>query len=272
MGWLPIDPRLDPKTGAFAAFSGMPNGKDLKPAPYNKDRLSSYYGREDFVSMSAAVSLGVTPAATVGAEYGSWVFTYDAMMFAETSASPPNGGLIYATRWGAGFRMTLQVWNLTANVNLSLAALAASADLGVVKSSYEITGYGFVSPSILNTLPGPGRFDRTNYQRILDAGTAIQKYMLQHAQDPNISPVPFQVLMAAPDLGAPLSETQSAVFAMRSIAKRRALSKTLSSDNASRFDSSVIRSTYASVVKDAGGAPSTSEADYANAWTKFERN
>jgi hypothetical protein len=271
MGFLPIDPRLDPTTGAFAALAGMPNAAQLKPAAYSGEPLDTFWGKEDFQTMSVAAKLGVTPSVDIASAYNSWLFTYDAMAYAETKANPPNGGLIFATRWGAGFRMTLRVWDFDAKAGVSLGIVAASAELGIVNASFEIAGFGFSNPDVLNLLPGPGRFDRKNYQRILDAGNAIQKYLKDHAADPSIKAVPFQVLMATPASGELDAAAHSVVFAMRAIADDQSLAEALESENASRFDRAVVKAVYAKHATGPLHSPTDDEESFAEAWLKFEK-
>lgn len=142
---------------------------------------------------------------------------------------------------------------------------------GVVNASYDIVGYGFSNPEVLGKLPGPGRFDRTTMNSVLEAANDLQTYLRDHAGDASITPVPFQVLMSTAQLDSPIDSVQATIFAMRQIAAGRTLDGALKSANAPHVDATAVRSIYAKMVKDPVGKPSAGEVAYADAWLKYKR-
>ena len=78
--------------------------------------------------------------------------------------------------------------------------------------------------------------------------------------------------MGTPELDSPIASSQATVLAMRQIAKGRGVEEAVASAKASHLDSGVIRSTYASFVKDAHGKPTGTEREHADAWLNFKRS
>jgi hypothetical protein len=271
--WYPISPRLT-KEGAFEAFADLPNGKDMKPVPLapNQRQFADFKVHFTSVKMETASRLGIASMVSLTSSANTLMMTYDAMRYTETSAEAPVGGAIYGTRWGAGFRVMITLWDLQAKLDAQPGIIASGVELGLVNASFEIIGFGFSNGDIFKDLPGPGRFDRNNYNRIAKAADTINGYLQKSAD--TLKPQPLQVFMSPPRVQSPLASSQAALFAARQIkAGKTCTAALLVNKVKSRFNEDAIRAVYKQLLSnDAETAlPSSEDKDRASDWLKFEQ-
>jgi hypothetical protein len=271
--WFPISPRLT-KEGAFEAFSDLANGKEMMPVPLapGQRQFSDFKVHFTSVRLDTASRLGIASMVTLGSAANTMVMTYDAMRYTETSADTPLGGSIYGTRWGAGFRVVITLWDLQAKLDLQPGVISAGVELGLVNASFEIVGFGIANGDIFKDLPGPGRFDRDNYSRLTQAADKINGYLQKNAD--SLRPLPLQVFMSAPKLQSPLSSSQAALYAARQLsAGKTCVAALLANKVKSRFNEDSIRTVYKALMSDFAEdkLPSSQDKDRAKDWLKFEQ-
>lgn len=269
--WQSISPTLTPD-GAFAALADLPHAAELKPAPLaaNQKHFENAQAFLCFAQMSTAMQLGVAGMVDLATAYKSWTLTYDAVLFTETQASPPLGGLVFGTRWGAGFRLNIHMWDVTSKLDLSLPWVAAGVELGLLRTSFEIEGIGFSDRNLFKLLPGPGRFDFDAYKRVLDATEAIKAYLGSNTD--NLTPLPLQVLIGAPQLPSPIANARAILYAAKMIERHVPFSEAWSAASGGGIEKEVLRSTYKQFVKDftPDKAPTESDAGRAERWLDFK--
>jgi hypothetical protein len=256
--WYPISPRLT-KEGAFEAFADLPNGKDMKPVPLapNQRQFADFKVHFTSVRMETASRLGIASIVNLTSSANTLMMTYDAMRYTETSA---------------GFRVMITIWDLQAKLDAQPGIIASGVELGLVNASFEIIGFGFSNGDIFKDLPGPGRFDRSNYNRIAKAADTINGYLQKSAD--TLKPQPLQVFMSPPRVQSPLASSQAALFAAQQIkAGKTCTAALLVNKVKSRFNEDAIRAVYQQLMSgDAEGAlPSSEDKDRAKDWLKFEQ-
>jgi hypothetical protein len=200
------------------------------------------------------------------------MMTYDAMRYTETSAEAPLGGSIYGTRWGAGFRVMITIWDLQAKLEVQPGTISSGVELGLVNASFEIIGFGFSDGDIFKDLPGPGRFDRNNYSRLSKAADTINGYLQKNAD--SLKPQPLQVFMSPPRTESPLANSQAALFAARQIkAGKTCTAALLVNKVRSRLNEDAIRAVYKSLMTadPETALPTSQDKDRAKDWLKFEQ-
>jgi hypothetical protein len=271
--WYPISPRLT-KEGAFEAFSDLENGKEMKPVPLaaNQRQFSDFKVHFTSVRLDTASRLGIASIVDITSSSNTLVMTYDAMRYTETSAETPLGGMIYGTRWGAGFRVMVTIWDLESKLEVQPGIIAAGVELGMVNASFEIVGFGIANGDIFKDLPGPGRFDRNNYSRLSKAADTINGYLQKNVD--SLRPQPLQVFMSAPRVQSPLASSQAALYAARQLAAGKTCVLALLANRVkSRFNEDAIRNIYKALMGDFAEdrLPTSQDRDRARDWLKFEQ-
>ncbi len=271
--WYPISPRLT-KEGAFEAFSDLENSKDMKPVPLAPDQKPFADFKVHFTSvrLDTASRLGIANMVNLSHAANTLVMTYDAMRYTETSAETPLGGSIYGTRWGAGFRVMITIWELQSKLEVQPGIISAAVELGLVNASFEIVGFGFSNGDIFKELPGPGRFDRQNYNRITQAADKISGYLAKNSD--SLRPQPLQVFMSAPHIRSPLSSPQAALYAARQLAAGKTCTVALLANRVkARLNEDAIRATFQALMSDYAEdkLPTSQDKDRAKDWLKFEQ-
>jgi hypothetical protein len=241
LAWYPIDPTLN-EQGAFSAFVYEENSSEIKPVPLQTGEkpFSQFRVLQDSYNIQTAASLGFG-VGSISGDYNSFVLSYEAMIFSEKIVEVPIGGKIYGTRWGAGLRVILKVSELKSSVNLNFGAMAANAELGLAKVSYEINGIGINKPDILAVLPDPGNFNYQNYQKILDAAGKVKKYMAENSTE--LVARPFQIFIRDDQNKDIFTDSRAILFGMRNIVSRNTL-QTAIEDSQNRHNISTIKAVY----------------------------
>ncbi|WP_194976384.1 hypothetical protein [Aquiflexum lacus] len=241
LAWFPIDPTLNEK-GAFSAFTFEENSSEIKPVPLNtgENPFSQFRVLQDSYNIQTAASLGFG-VGSINGDYNSFVLSYEAMIFSEKMVEIPIGGKIYGTRWGAGLRVILKVSEIKSSLNLNFGAMAANAELGLAKVSYEINGIGINKPDILAVLPGPSNFNYQNYQKILDASETVKEYMSSNSQE--LVAKPFQIFIRDDQSKDIFTDSRAILYGMRSIVSRNTL-KTAIQNSQNKYNISTIKAVY----------------------------
>ncbi|ESU28680.1 hypothetical protein FLJC2902T_12710 [Flavobacterium limnosediminis JC2902] len=252
--WFPINPLLK-ENGAFYSLSFEKEADLLKPVALT-DADSPFSQAEVFqrsLNLQTAADLGVV-VGNANANFKSFCFSYEAMMFTDKIVSNPIGGKIYGTRWGAGLRVILNVTDLKTSADFKFGALAASAELGLAKVEYRINTIGFNNPAIFKLLPGPGEFNFDTYTKILDAADKVKKYMSENPD--KLTPQPFQVYMSTEVNNDAYVTSRSVIFAARCVSNRDTLAEAFSKSNG-KYNADLIRGFYAKIgIVDENSKPS----------------
>jgi len=193
--FYPINPTLT-KDGLFAALAHLPHAERYRPWPdtvTGQSRFNQKKGREDTEDISILASLDVVGILDARASYSTQVLYRDVMAYHEPLGPGPTDSLIRGIRWGAGFRLTLVVSAIEAELALDTHLVAVASELGLASSSFEIKAYGLVDPSVLKKVPTAGRFDTDAYAALQQAEQDIRVYMDQHIDD--LQAVPFDILL-----------------------------------------------------------------------------
>lgn len=219
--WIPVSPDLD-SDGSFAALRRLPNASSLTPVPLDPadDPFGTFYADGTHLDFGVAAQLGLTGIANASTSFKSKTITYDAAMYANSPIqNPPQGGLIFATRWGAGLRTHIYVTDFAAKIDVNLANVAAAASVGLVSASYRVEAFGINDRKVLKAMPPPGRFDEGSYKLILGFVDSVLRQNLIPKE--KLVAVPFMIAVDNPAVtfGAPLDRARTALFAMRRIAR-----------------------------------------------------
>ena len=223
--WTPISPALD-ENGAFACLTHLPDADTYKPVPESEavgERFGQGRGIEDDTSVSTMAKLGLAGVANVYSEFSSRAVYRDVARWHEAELPLGETGPIMNTRWGAGFRLTLTVTEVSAGVNTSLPWIAAAVELGLANASYELRTFGFSDPSLFKNMPVSGRFDQETLDRLRDAEEQVRAYLANETDA--LTALPFQVLMDTDLLPAddPLDDARAALLAARAVSDGRSL-------------------------------------------------
>jgi hypothetical protein len=248
--WYAIDPQRTDK-GSFTAFAHRPNADDLRPVNLDPDdqEFQVIDVLETFLGWNQATELGVGPFGGFQSTASSVVLTYDLMAYTEKTIAQPIAGEIYGTRWGAGVRLAVAVGEAKADADLSIGMVAAKTELGMARSSFRLTVYGVNDLELLKLVPGPGAFDIKSYTQILDATTAIKNYMGDPSKRTSLHSQPIQVCMLRKQQSTLMDDAQSAVFALRRIARGKTLKQARDESLTKGFSADVIAVTYEHILK-----------------------
>lgn len=268
--WVPICPTLD-KDGAFSALAHLPDAATLKPLAAPNDEFQMWWERGDHFSASVAVTLGIAGVVDIASRYSSVVIAYDVALFSETPLGTPPNGFIYGTRWGAGLRTRVTVFNFDVKSDFKLGTIAAAASLGLCEASFHVEGMGISSPEILSYLPGPGRFDEHSHSEIMKAIDKVRKEVL--APKKGLTAVPLMILVpSAAFVSNPIVRAQSFLYGVRGVAYGKSLNFSLEEAGVS-YDPIAIRTVYARYCPKAGDdeTPGKDSSDQAKDWLKHCR-
>jgi hypothetical protein len=267
--WIPINPNLDPG-GAFAALAHLPGGGALKPMPLDagQDAFGTWWEQSSTLSVSAASRLGISSLVDSSSSMKSQTLTYDVALYGEVIAPVPIGGLIYGTRWGAGIRTRITVFDAESKTNMKLSSVAASTSLGLCNATYQVEGLGITSPSLLGLLPGPGRFDANGHAQLTAAIRAVVDNILKPKQ--SLTAVPFMIFVSnAAFFANPIERARSFLHGVRSIAWQSDLKGAL--DKAERIlDPIAIRTAYEHLAPGTADTahPPANSIEQAKAWMR----
>lgn len=244
LSWFPINPTLT-ETGSFSAFSYEENGTELKPVSLGDGdtQFTSTDVFQNSYSKEAASNLGIGGNSLEG-DYNSRIFSYELMTFSEKTTQSPIGGKIYGTRWGAGVRLFISISELKSSVSFKFGAIAASAELGLLKAEYRINIIGIKNPAIIKLLPTVGDFDFQTYKKIQDGVDAIKIFMADNPT--SLLSVPFQVFISDEINKDIFLDSRAIIFAMRNIVQGNSLDVTIKNAN-NKYNISAIKSSYAKV-------------------------
>ena len=265
MEFYSINPTLTAE-GSFLALANKEQAEELKPVALDagENPFTGFKVFQRSLNSSVASTLGFSGLFSASADMNSRAVIYEAFLFTDKYAQQPLGGLIFATRWGAGLRLVLKVTDIKGAGSLGIGAVAAKVELGQAAAQFEIEGIGISDPKILGALPGPGDFDYTNYQKILSATDKVKSFMAKNQED--LTPRPFQVGLVQPPERDLIERSRSVVYAVRRIAKRVTMSEALDTAIGSEFDANTIRSVYEYFDVEANSKPSYDERDKARDW------
>jgi len=243
--FVPIDPTLDDQ-GAFLALSFMPHPARMKPVPLGQGEsaFSGFRVMQNSLGASLAARLGVASIFSGSLEADSVAFLYEAMLYTEKFASREVGQEIIGTRWGAGLRLALRVSGLKTAASLGLGIVAANVQIGLARATYELIGIGLSQPGILSALPDPGDFDFNSYHKVLEATKAVKEYMANNLGQ--LVAKPFAVSLSKPFEQQNLENSQSVVFAMLRLFRKKTLKEALAEISGRAISPDVVKETYGS--------------------------
>src|SRR5579871_811233 len=241
--WIPIDVNLD-KNGAFTALSHLPRAAELKPKPLAPDQeaFGTWWANGSTLSVSVASRLGLSGIVDQSSSFKSTTITYDVALYSESLDAQGNGDVIYGTRWGAGLRARITVYDFSFKPALSIGTVAAAASLGMVDASYQIEGIGISDPSLLKMLPDPGRFDEKSHGQLMDAVKQVESTILAKKQ--GLTAMPFMIYVAnAAFVQEPIERARSFLFGARAVAQKNDLKSALAKAEES-LDTVAIRTAW----------------------------
>ena len=264
--WIPINPGLT--NGAFSALSHLPRASELKPMELQtgQTHFGTMWEQGSSLSLSAASRLGLSGVVDTSSSYSSHTITYDVALYSEIIDSVPNGGVIYGTRWGAGLRARITVFNLDVSIDLKIGVVAAAASLGLVNASYEIEGMGISDRRLLALLPGPGRFDAKGHAELMGAIRGVVAEVLVPKKD--LSPVPFMICVSnAGFFAPPIERARSFLAGVRAVAYKNPL-KSVLTDAERALDPIAIETSYRQLCGDllADSGPPPESVESAKKW------
>ncbi len=272
--WRPIAPYLD-TNGAFSVFSHLQDAAKYKPLPKpTEGKIDQSSGRDEVFTASSAVELGLAGIVSASISQKSWVIVRDIAVFREAKMQSDMWAL--GTRWGAGYRLSVVVHDLAAELSASLsmqkAALLAEGSQTTV--SFEIQTFGFINPAALAKLPVTGRFDDMTLKALADAEAEIRQG-LADALSTDVGAatlladaVPFQVrARTLPSYEVDLVRAQSHLFACLRLHHGTPLERTLRRAEQRKLDTQVVRRVYAEAgIKDPKVYPSNEQGKTAETW------
>jgi len=227
MEWLPISPYLTPN-GAFHAFRGHSKAAELKPVELGpgEEPFVNFWAKEVGMKAWQSMELGIGNVASFAESLRVTKVVFDAMYYREKTLAEPDGGYIVGTRWGAGFRLMVTVTEFNCKVGIDLRSVAVSTELGLCRSSFEITGYGLGNPALLALFPLPGRFDGATLGKIQAAAVALRDRYSKDAREDHrdeLEAVPMQVLLQEPLYADPMEVARVRIAIARMVANRTAM-------------------------------------------------
>ncbi|MGQ0840023.1 hypothetical protein [Actinokineospora sp.] len=82
--------------------------------------------------------------------------------------------------WGYGYRLLVEISDVSNVTSLTLPAIAASVELGQVKASVRLEVNGYTGSELWNELPVPRPLDVDTYKDYIAAAKRIQKAFFEH--------------------------------------------------------------------------------------------
>jgi hypothetical protein len=219
------------------------------------------------ITRTAVASLGFESIASVEVDASTSYFLVEYMVRNEP-VERNDDSIIKREHYGAGMRIVVKGWNLSAKAKSSLPMLIAECTIASASSSYEISFIGLelaqlgaVVPFVGNTV---GDFDGSANERLGALAATINSQI--NAIRPEIRPTLLAVDVDTDDPRLPYVRATSTSYALQSIwNKERSLDDALA--NISRagdktIDARVVREVYLSILG-ASGKPNDKQKDLA---------
>jgi hypothetical protein len=220
LGWFPINTDRA-ANGALVSLASFPNGSQLLPIPLfpGQRHFNRFEDESDTTSLQVAASLGVGSIGDLktGADITQFIYHY--LWYEEVSLvgsnTPPVGGILWGTKWGAGLRITVRVQTSQSQLNLTLAELGTRVELGTLSASFETETFGIAAGSYIAKLPRPGRLDNATVKVLLSAADEIKN--AGAAIKATWTPLPFRVQLPRSVFSNQVYGALSTAFAARQI-------------------------------------------------------
>jgi hypothetical protein len=271
MRWYPIEPTLTPKK-KLAAFTlaGEKGEQEVAPQPLGKQQpFQQLEVSQETYSGALATKLGLVVAGSANAAISWLALVYEAMAFSEVIEEGPIHNTVAGTRWGAGLRLTLKVFDVHSDLKLDIGFVAAQAQLNRVKADYKMSLIGITDASMFKLIPGPGTFDFKSYSRIVTATERVLDFMGTAASKAKLKAVPIAVLLSKPPVAEPLDDARNIVFAMRQIGEGTPLEEAKKISASKGFGTDTVEAVYRQYAR-SSSTPTKDERNRAKRWLEAE--
>jgi hypothetical protein len=213
--------------------NGSGNGGTAKPLPPRSGRRARIRTRplpSDWEShvyqleRDAALDLGFT-VGSVKASANTRLLVMDTVR-AETIRRGRR-----TQRWGCGYRLQIEISDITATGRLTLPAIAASVEIGQAEASIMLQVKGYPKDDLWDVIPDPKPLDVESYKNYLEAAARI-KHKFMQIGDQAVSTLlatddPKSDLAVGGISSMELEESSAVVWALRELEDRRNLAEAL---------------------------------------------
>lgn len=276
LNWIPVDSPITNSIGGIGENETISALLEGEIDPKKKDlNISNFKVYQKQINRSVENSLNVGGFFKGEGSYKDIEFDYLAALFSDRVVDIPstNDQIIYAARYGFGFKVRLTITDIQGKINLNFAAIAASANLGYAKVSYKIVAYGIPDAEIVKFFPKTDKtdFNIESYSKIIEATKAIKKYISDNIA--KIKMFPIEVLLALPLQDEDFSKTKSYYFAAKKLVNGYSLKKTIDEikDSENDYDEVVAQYVYSHFnVENAYSSPNNISKNSTKKWLKGE--
>lgn len=259
--WHPVNPALDEHDVIVSLRSAFPTGDLTVVRPAAGERpFTDFEIRFDSLSMRLAAKLNLGPIFSGELSVKDRAYLFEAMAYSDAYREEPDSpGLVRATRWGAGLRIALRITEVKASAESQFGLVAAQAELGMVRASYQIQGIGLGLgglSAILGELKTIGDFTYETYLEVQRVSASLQQYIADHASD--LQPRPIGVLLAQPIVVDTATEGYVVYWTVTRIRENWTLASALAGARQKAFSDALVEAVWREFLEDipAGEAPS----------------
>ncbi|GJM64874.1 hypothetical protein [Persicobacter diffluens] len=122
--------------------------------------------------------------------FSSLDYKYAAMLFSDKfDVITRDDGTQIFKRYGYGIKVTLQVTDVQANLDISFGSMAASTKMGLAKIQYRIDSFGVPENIIENYVDLVGDFNFESYQKIITCSKAIKDLIGDNTDTVKLFPI-----------------------------------------------------------------------------------
>lgn len=255
--WLPIrpylsDPSVDGKPPHFLAVDHLddaeeyvpvfPEGSSAPPAP---EDCRSFWDHGEAIDVQVGASLGIGSVLDLSTTIRTGLVEHTVMYYSQVGSGR---GPVYGTRWGAGFRLVLHFTKFDTSTEVNAGVVAAAAEVGVTSAHFEIEGYGFFFPELLQHFPLPGRFDHDAWTRFRAAVQVFRERYAENANREEFDPQPLWVKMSRPSTPDALLESRAVLWAAQQIVADNELARAIAAAPTHGYDPALVRVAYRTIA------------------------
>jgi hypothetical protein len=275
MAFLPINP-LRTKDGAIAALVPKFGLEKSHPTALTDDDTDALFKNfnviQDDISISAASTLKIGSIFGGSANFKSRAFYFDAIAYTDKyEEGNVDDKLIFATRWGIGLRIVLNITKIETDFDFNLGSISAAVELGKARAKYEISGIGLGIDGlniVLENISPLHDFTFGTYDALKKKVIPkLNKYIEDNKT--TLTPQPIAVEIIEPISIDVVTTGKSVAFSINQIAKRKSLNEAINI-GASEFEIDIIKEVYQSIVGNVppNDEPSDSAVDRARDWKR----
>lgn len=275
MAFLPINP-LRTKEGAIAALVPKFGIEKSQPTALTDDNTSALFKNfnvlQDDISISVASTLKIGSIFGGSANYNSRAFYFDAIAYTDKyEEGNVEDKVIFATRWGIGLRIVLNITKIETEFDFNLSSISAAVQLGKARARYEISGIGLGIDGlsiVLENISPLDDFTFGTYDAIRKKVIPkLSKYIKENKA--KLIPQPIAVEILEPISIDVVTSGKSVAFSINQIAKRKSLKEAVEI-GANEFEIDIIKEVYQSIVGNVPPTdePSDSAVDRARDWKR----